>query len=347
MLRTDAIVIGAGPVGLYQVFQLGLHGLHAHIIDALPTPGGQCVELYGDKPIYDIPAIQACTGNELAQRLCAQITPFDPDWHLGEQAQSLETQAEGWFALATSQGTQIAARCVFIASGAGAFVPRALKITGLDVFEGTQLHYHMDASHCLAGLHMVVHGGGEEAVRQAIALATGPEARRAARITLQHRRDQFDAPPALLAQLQTLRDAGRIHAAIGAVSGMVQEQGRLVALELTTPEGALQHLPLDMLTVRLGLIPRLGPIAHWGLPLERKQLVVDPATMATSVPGIYAVGDAITYPGKRKFITSGFHEATLAAFAAAEWLAGHSLPLEYTSSSERLQRLLKITGAQP
>ena len=342
MDKTDAVVIGAGPVGLFQVFQLGLQGLRAHVVDALPFAGGQCAELYGDKPIYDIPGIAVCTGQELTERLLGQIRPFSPTFHLGQPVESVQAQSGGGFRIGTRGGTQLQARAVFLATGVGAFVPRTLKLPGLEVFTGTQLHYRLDDNACLAGLHVVVHGGDEAAVQQAVACATAPEARRAARITLQHRRDVFDAPPALLAQLQALRAVGRIAVAIGVAGGIVQEQGRLAALELTTPAGALQRLPLDMLVVRLGLVPRLGPLADWGLQLERKQLVVDPATMATSVPGIHAVGDAITYPGKRKLIVSGFHEATLAAFGAAEWLAGHSLPLEYTTSSERLQRLLGV-----
>ena len=338
----DAVVIGAGPVGLFQVFQLGLHGLRAHVIDALPHPGGQCAELYGDKPIYDIPAIEACTGHELVQRLLAQVQPFAPTFHLGQQVATVQAQPDGGFLVGTAQGTQLLARTVFIAAGVGAFMPRALKLPGLDAYEGRQLHYRLDEGTRLAGQRVVVHGGDEPAVQQAIACATAPDALRPAHTTLQHRRDVFDAPPALLEQLQALRTAGRIDVAIGVASDIVEEQGRLAALELITPAGAPQRLPLDLLLVRLGLVPRLGPITEWGLQLERKQLVVDPATFATSTPGIHAVGDAITYPGKRKLILSGFHEATLAAFAAAEWLAGHKLPLEYTTSSERLQGLLGV-----
>jgi thioredoxin reductase (NADPH) len=344
MHSADAIVIGAGPVGLFQVFQLGLQGLRAHVIDALPHPGGQCAELYGDKPIYDIPAVQACTGHELVQRLLAQIQPFAPQFHLGQQVDSVQAQPGGGFLVGTTQGTQLQARAVFIASGVGAFVPRTLKVPGLDAFEGSQLRYRLDEGTSLAGQRVVVHGGDEPAVQQAIACASAPEAQRPAHTTLQHRRDVFDAPPALLEQLQALRAAGRIEVAIGMASSIVETQGRLTALELTTPEGTQQSLPLDLLLVRLGLVPRLGPIADWGLALERKQLVVDTATFATNVPGIHAVGDAITYPGKRKLILSGFHEATLAAFGAAEWLAGHKLPLEYTTSSERLQGLLGIAS---
>ena len=197
----DAVVIGAGPVGLFQVFQLGLHGLRAHVIDALPHPGGQCAELYGDKPIYDIPAIEACTGHELVQRLCAQIEPFGPTFHLGQQVNTVQTQPGGGFLVGTAQGTQLLARTVFIAAGVGAFMPRALKLPGLEAYEGTQLRYRLDDSTNLAGQRVVVHGGDEPAVQQAIDCATAPEAQRPAHTTLQHRRDVFDAPPTLLEQL--------------------------------------------------------------------------------------------------------------------------------------------------
>ena len=344
-LHTDAIVIGAGPVGLFQVFQLGLQGLRTHLIDALPHPGGQCAELYADKPIYDIPGIQVCTGQELTERLLGQISPFAPHWHLGQQVDTVQALPTGGLRVGTAQGTQLQARAVFIATGVGAFVPRTLKLPGLDAYEGGQLLYRLDESTRLAGQRVVVHGGDEPAVQQAIACATAPEAQRPAHTTLQHRRDVFDAPPALLEQLQALRAAGRIEVAIGMANSIVEEAGHLTALELATPEGTPLRLPLDLLLVRLGLVPRLGPVAEWGLALERKQLVVDPATFATNVPGIYAVGDAITYPGKRKLILSGFHEATLAAFGAAEWLAGHKLPLEYTTSSARLQAYLGVGAA--
>ncbi len=342
MQKTDAIVIGAGPVGLFQVFQLGLQGLACHVIDALPHPGGQCAELYGDKPIYDIPGIKVCTGHELIERLLDQIAPFAPQWHLGQQATVLEPQADGGFLVETTQGTALHARAVFIAAGVGAFMPRALKLPGIETFEGAQVRYRLEDGENLTGQHVVVHGGGEPAVATAIACAIAPDHLRPTRTTLHHRRDVFDAPPELLEQLQALRAAGRIEVAIGVATGFTQQDGRLTALELATPEGEPQQLPLDSLLVRLGLVPRLGPIADWGLALERKQLIADPATFSTSVPGIYAVGDGITYPGKRKLILSGFHEATLAAFGAGEWLAGEKLPLEYTTSSARLQGYLGV-----
>ncbi len=343
----DAVVIGAGPVGLWQVFQLGLQGLTAHVIDVLPNIGGQCTELYGDKPIYDIPSLKVCTGDELVQRLRAQIEPFGASFHLDQQVDTLQVLAEGGFLVGTAQALRLRARAVFIASGVGAFMPRTLKLPGLAAHEGSQVQYRWDGATCLAGQHVVVHGGDEPAVQQAIACATAPEALRPASVTLQHRRDVFDAAPALLGQLQALRATGRIQFAIGMAGGIVEDGGRLQALELTTPDGSALRLPMDLLMVRLGLVPRLGPIADWGLQLERKQLVVDTATFCTSVPGIHAVGDAVTYPGKRKLILSGFHEATLAAFGAAEWLAGAKLPLEYTTSSARLQGLLGVDASAP
>ena len=347
-IATDAVVIGAGPIGLFLVFQLGLQGLRAHLIDTLPHPGGQCVELYGDKPIYDIPALPVCSAHELVQRLAQQMAPFAPVQHLGEHVNTLQPLATGGWQVGTEQGTELHARAVFIAAGVGAFVPRTLKLPGLQAYSGGQVLYHLGDLAPLAGQRVVVHGGGPEAVAQAIACATAPAAQRPARTTLQHRRDVFDAPPELLEQLQSLRAAGRMDVVIGMVSGMEQEPGppaRLTALELNTPAGTLLRLPLDVLLVRLGLAPQLGPLADWGLQLERKQLRVDPATLATNLPGIYAVGDVAHYPGKRKLLVCGFHEATLAAFSAAEWLAGQPVPLEYTSSSTRLQQRLGVQAA--
>ena len=344
MLKTDAVVIGAGPVGLFQVFQLGLQGLACHVIDALPHVGGQCAELYGDKPIYDVPGIKVCTGQELTDRLLDQISPFATQWHLGQQATALQPQADGGFLVETDSGTRLHARAVFIAAGVGAFMPRALKLPSIETFDGAQVRYRLDDGQNLAGQHVVVHGGSEPAVAAAIACATAPEQLRPASTTLHHRRDVFDAPPEMLGQLQALRSEGRIQIAIGVATGILQTSKRLTALELTTPDGEQKQLPLDLLLVRLGLAPRLGPIADWGLALERKQLLVDPATFATSVPGIYAVGDGIAYPGKRKLILSGFHEAALAAFGAAEWLVGEKVPLEYTTSSARLHGYLRVAG---
>jgi len=336
---TDAVVIGAGPAGLFQAFQLGLQGLGVHIVDALPHAGGQCAQLYGDKPIYDVPGIPVCTGHELVALLLAQLAPIKPVWHLGNQVQALETLADGRFLLTTSAGTQLRARCVFIAAGVGAFVPRTLKIEGIEAHLGRQLYYHPAHAEVAAGQRIVVHGGDEDAVAAAV---DGAEAYPAAQVTLLHRRDVFQAAPDLLARLQALRDAGRITVVAAQISGIEEQEGRLCALQLTDPQGDARRLPLDQLWVYLGISPRLGPVADWGLAIERKQLLVDAATFATSQPGIYAVGDINSYPGKRRLILCAFHEATMAAFAAAEWLSGQKVLLQYTTTSARLHAILGV-----
>ena len=355
-IDTDVVVIGAGPVGLFQVFQLGLQGLRCHVIDALPHPGGQCAQLYGDKPIYDIPSIAVCTGHELVQRLSDQVAPFAPQWHLGQQVALLVAQPKelgGQFLVTTSAGDVLRARAVCITAGVGAFMPRPLKVAGvshLDDFVGTQLFYRRYGAAELAqlsGKHVVVHGGDAPAVAQVLDIAHGAEGVESPKsLTLHHRRDVFDAAPEQLAQLQALRSAGRVQVAVGQITGIEQaEDGRLSALQLLAPDESCQRLALDVLLVRLGLLPRMGPLADWGLALERKQLPVNTATFATHTPGIYAVGDIVSYPGKRRLMVCGFHEATLAAFAIAEHLSGQSVALEYTSSSARLQQRLGVRAA--
>lgn len=350
-LAADAVVIGAGPVGLWQVFQLGLQGIGAHLVDALPHTGGQCAELYPDKPIYDIPGVDVCTGSELVQRLERQILPFAPQRHLGQQVDTLAVQPDGRVRLTTTAGTALLARTVFIAAGVGAFVPRAIKAEGIERFVGSQVFYHPateDAARAAAGRHVVVHGGDEPAVAAAIACAEPPAGDAAASVTLLHRRDAFQAAPALLERLQALRDAGRIRVVAAQIAGVeASDGGPLQALQLTDPEGQPRRLPLERLFAYLGISPRLGPIADWGIAIERKQLVVDTATFATSVPGIYAVGDINTYPGKRKLILCGFHEATLAAFAAAEHLGAAPVALQYTTTSTRLRERLGVAPAAP
>ncbi|EJE51053.1 thioredoxin reductase [Acidovorax sp. CF316] len=344
-IATDAVVIGAGPVGLFQVFQLGLQGITAHVIDALPHAGGQCVELYGDKPIYDIPGVPVCSGRELAALLLQQIAPFQPHWHLASLVASVALQDDGRILVTTSQGQALLARSVFIAAGVGAFVPRTLKVDGIEPWVGTQVHYqHLPAGTPVAGQRVVVHGGDDAAVAHAIALSALPEAEAPARIRLLYRRDAFQAPPEQLQQLQALRDAGRVEVIVGQITGLVAEGGRLAALQVVDTEGQTASEPLDCLIAALGISPRLGPIADWGIAIERKQLVVDTATFRTSVPGIHAVGDINTYPGKRKLILCGFHEATLAAFAAAEALTGDKVALQYTTTSPRLHALLGVAA---
>ncbi len=335
------MVIGAGPVGLFQVFQLGLQGLHAHLIDALPHAGGQCVELYGDKPIYDIPGIPVCSGRELAALLLRQVAPFKPHWHLNTLVCALAPQPDGRLLIQTSAGARLLTHAVFIAAGVGAFVPRTLKIEGIERFVGVQVFYHaLPPGVDLTGQDVVVHGGDEIAVARAIVLAEQGDA---ASVRLLHRRDVFQASDALLQRLQQLRDAGRIAVEAAQITGIVTTDERLSALQVVDAAGTTRAMALDVLLAALGISPKLGPLAEWGIAMERKQLVVDSEAFRTSVPGIYAVGDINTYPGKRKLILCGFHEATLAAFGAAEALKGDKVALQYTTTSARLHQLLGVT----
>ncbi|MBP7351800.1 MAG: NAD(P)/FAD-dependent oxidoreductase [Comamonas sp.] len=342
-ITTDVVMVGAGPVGLFQVFELGLLGLQAHVVDALPHAGGQCAELYPDKPIYDIPGIRACTGRELSERLQQQAAPFSPVYHLGQQVEQLQRLADGRLLLTTHTGTRFATRSLILAAGVGAFVPRALKVEGADALVGSQLFYHPHQLDHARSRHVVVLGGDEAAVAAAVACATVQDA---ASTTLLHRRDVFTGPDALLAQLADLRAQGHIQVVAGQPAALQQAaDGRLHTLEVTLPDGSTQPLRTDLLLAYLGISPKLGPIAEWGLELERKQLPVDTARFSTAEPGIYAVGDINTYPGKRKLILCGFHEATLAAFAVAEQLSGQAPLLQYTTSSSHLHALLGVHSA--
>ena len=348
VIETDALVVGAGPVGLFQVFQLGLLGLRVQVIDALPVPGGQCVELYADKPIYDIPALPVATGAELTERLLRQIRPFDAGLHLDQELVGLQPAAGGGFDLEGSRGSRFRARVVVIAAGVGAFQPRRVKLAALEAWEGSQVHFRIEAGTAWAGQRVVVVGGDALAIDSAIELAELPLPERPARITLLHRREVLEAPVERLARLHALVAADALHFVVGQPTGAVVADGRLAGLELTVPDASLVTLALDRLLVRLGLAPKLGPVARWGLALERKQLVVDPATFQTSTPGIHAVGDINTYPGKRKLIVCGFHEATLAAYAAAATVFPDTpVQLQYTTTSRELQRRLGVASSGP
>lgn len=342
-VETDAVVIGAGPVGLFQVFQLGLLEVPTHLVDALPAPGGQPAELYPDKPIYDVPGVPVCTGRELTASLLRQIAPFQVPMHLGQEVTGLQRQPDGRLLLTTSRGTALLTRTVFIAAGVGAFRPRTLKLDGLAAFDGTQLFHHLPAPAFTAGEDVVVVGGEATAIDWAVACAgSGPG--QARRVRLVHRRDHFDADATTLQALAAARAAGAVEVVIGQPVGIGQTDGQLRTLQLATPDGEVVPLELSRLLLALGLSPRLGPLAHWGLAMARKQLVVNTEAYATAEPGIYAVGDITTYPGKRKLLVCGFHECTLAAYdAAARLRPDQPLLLQYTTTSPRLHQLLGVS----
>jgi thioredoxin reductase (NADPH) len=335
-IETDALIIGAGPVGLFQAFQLGLLEISCHIVDALPHAGGQCVELYGDKPLYDIPGTPATTGRGLADALLAQVAPFKPVMHLGERVETLSHEPDGRWRLGTDHGSEFVAKTVFIAAGVGAFVPRRVTVEGIEAFEGSKLFYHPADLGRFAGQSVVVQGGDDAALDTALALVG-----HAAHVTLLHRRDGFQADPARVAALRAHVADGTLSFVVGQPSGFDGSE-----LEVTLPDTRIVSRPIDALIACLGISPRLGPIADWGLELERKQVPVDTEKFETRAPGVFAVGDINTYPGKKKLIVCGFHEATLAAWgAAARVFPGKAIHLQYTTTSTRLHQLLGVADA--
>jgi thioredoxin reductase (NADPH) len=341
-IETDAVIVGAGPVGLFQVFELGLLEIKAHVIDSLAYPGGQCVELYPDKPIYDIPAVPMCTGQQLTDNLLKQIEPFGATFHFGQEVTTVERQDDGRFYVETSRGTRFLTRTIFIAAGVGAFQPKQLKVEGLDRYEGSQLFYRVRNPADFAGKNLVIVGGGDSALDWALNfVAEGPH--KAESVILVHRRDGFKAAPSSVARMKALCDAHEMQFVIGQVTGIEERGGRLAGAKVTGGDGVTRVVPLDALLVFFGLSPKLGPIANWGLDIERKQLVVDTEKFATSVPGIFAVGDINTYPGKKKLILSGFHECALAAFAAAPYIfPDRKIHLQYTTTSPKLHKVLGV-----
>jgi len=337
-IETDAVIIGAGPVGLFQVFELGLLEIKVHVIDSLPEVGGQCIELYPDKPIYDIPAIPVCTGRELTNNLLKQIEPFSAQFHLSQEVSKLERQADGRFLVGTSQDNHFLSKTVFIAGGVGAFQPRTINLEGIDAFVGKQVFYHVKNPEQFSDKRIVICGGGDAALDWAIHFSEI-----AASVTLIHRRDDFKAAPKSIAKIRELCANNQMQLLIGQVTGYEAKDALLTEITFTNIDGESQQIRLDDLLVFYGLSPKLGPITEWGLNIDRKQICVDTQKFQTSTPGIYAVGDINVYPGKKKLILSGFHEAALAAFAAAEYLNPEKqIQLQYTTTSPKLHKALGV-----
>ena len=341
------MVIGAGPAGLFQVFELGLLEIRAHIIDSLPAQGGQCIELYPDKPIYDIPGLPFCTGRELTERLLQQIEPFGATFHLNQEVTVVQRQADQRFLVQTNQGARLLSKTIFIAAGVGSFQPRTLKVPGLEPFHERQVFYRVRDPAEFAGQDLVVMGDEDSALDWALRFAQdGPH--RARSVTLLHRRDAFRALPGTVERMRQMCREQAMKFLPGQITGLRQADGRLTHLQVTGIDDQSQEVPVDRLLAFLGLSPKLGPIAQWGLALERKQLVVDTEKFETSEPGIFAVGDVNTYPGKKKLILCGFHEATLAAFGACAYVfPGERVQLQYTTTSPRLHELLGVTPPRP
>ncbi len=309
-IQTDILVIGAGPVGLFTVFEAGMLNMRCAVVDALDMTGGQCSALYPEKPIYDIPGYPVIEAQALIERLEAQAAPFAPQYVLGQQVVALETDGTRWTAR-TGQGTAISARAIVIAAGCGAFGPNRPPLDGLESYEGTSVFYLVRKREDFRGKRVVIAGGGDSAVDWAISLSEVAD-----KLMVVHRRPKFRAAPESARQLQDLADAGRIELVIPyQLDGLEGDGGRLTGVRVRTLDGDIRTLDADVLLPFYGLAMELGPIADWNLNLDRNHIEVDPATMQTSAPGIYAVGDIATYTGKLKLILSGFAETAMAAHA--------------------------------
>jgi thioredoxin reductase (NADPH) len=337
-ITTEAVIIGAGPAGLFQVFELGLLGIKAHIVDTLKGPGGQCTELYPDKPIYDIPALPVCGAQELVDRLLQQIRPFEAGMHFGEEAVELQRTGDGRFRVVTGAGTVFDAGAVIVAAGVGSFQPRRLAVPDAASFEGLQIHYSVRNAAELHGRQLAVFGGGDSALDWAIELAP-----KAQSLVLVHRRAEFRGAPASVARMRALESAGKLRFIEGVAQALRVRDGRLTGVEVRGADGAIHALDCEHLLVFFGLAPKLGPVAEWGLDLDKRAIRVDTEKFQSNIPGVFAIGDINTYPGKKKLILSAFHEAALVAFAVQHHLyPAKKQFLQYTTTSPAMQKRLGV-----
>ena len=341
-ITTDVAIVGAGPVGLFAVFELGLLDMKCHLVDILSKPGGQCAELYPEKPIYDIPGYPIINGQELVDNLMKQIHPFGPKFHLGEMVESLEvlgTPERPLFRIGTDAGTAIEAKAVFIAAGGGSFQPKKPPLPGLDAYENTSVFYSVRKMEHFRGRRVVIVGGGDSALDWALNLHPV-----ASRITIIHRRDVFRAAPHSVNAMRALVDAGKMDFVLGQVTALKGENGQLSALTVRKENGEVYDHACDDMMPFFGLTMKLGPVAGWGLNLHENLVPTDTEKFETNVPGIFAVGDINTYPGKLKLILCGFHEAALAAQRAHHYVyPDKKLTFQYTTSSTSLQRKLGVS----
>jgi len=326
---TDVAIVGAGPVGLFAIFECGMLRMRCHVVDALDAPGGQCTALYPEKPIYDIPGYPRIDALELVDRLVEQARPFAPVFHLGQQVTGLERAGEGW-RLTTDKGTTIEARAVIVAAGVGAFGPNRPPLDGIDAFEGRSVFYYVKRREDFRGKRIVIAGGGDSAVDWALSLAEVAD-----RVMVVHRRPKFRAAPESLARLAALSETGRVELVVPyQLAGLEGRDGLLDAVVVATLDGARRRLEADTLLPFFGLAMSLGPIAAWGLDLEHHHVRVDQSSAASSLPGVFAIGDVATYPGKLKLILTGFAEAAAAAHSIrALVFPGEAFHFEYSTTS--------------
>jgi thioredoxin reductase (NADPH) len=340
VINTDVVIVGAGPCGLFQVFELGLLGLKAVVVDSIRQPGGQCTELYPDKPIYDIPGIPVCTGAELTDGLLKQIAPFEPGMYLNEEVTVVRKDGENSFHVETSEGNQFNAKAIVIAAGVGSFQPRQMRVPRVDHFEASNLHYRVQDPKQFSGKRLVIMGGGDSALDWVLELVSI-----ASHITLVHRRDEYRAVPASVEKMRKLVADGTMAVVENAkVAAVDTTDGLINSMTLQPKDGEAVEVAVDDVLVFFGLAPKLGPIADWGLDINRKTINVDVEKFETSVPGIYAIGDINFYPGKKKLILCGFHEAAMAAFAIKQQIEpDQKVRVQYTTTSPIMHERLGVT----
>ncbi len=337
VIRTDVVIIGAGPVGLFAVFELGLYDLKCHLIDILDRPGGQCAELYPEKPIYDIPAWPEISGQMLTDKLMEQIKPFSPQFHFNRMVTKLERLEDGSFHVETDEGEVFETKVVVIAAGGGSFQPKRPPVPGIEEYEGKSVYYAVRRVEAFRDQDVVIVGGGDSALDWALNLQPIVKS-----MTVVHRRPEFRAAPDSVKKMFELVDAGKIRFEVGQVSGLEGENGDLTAVKLKGADGE-SLLPATRMLPFFGLTMKLGPIADWGLNLHENLITVDTEKFETSEPGIFAIGDINWYPGKLKLILSGFHEAALMTQAAKRIISpGERVVFQYTTSSTSLQKKLGV-----
>ncbi|MCY3540529.1 MAG: NAD(P)/FAD-dependent oxidoreductase [Gammaproteobacteria bacterium] len=340
MIDTESLIIGAGPCGLFQVFELGLQGIKAHIVDALPEIGGQCTALYPDKPIYDIPAIPVCSAEELVSRLSEQIQPFEANFHLDQQVVRIQSIDPNTFRVETSKGTVFQTKSIVIAGGVGSFQAMPLRAKGAEEVNSDFLHYRITDKSQFAGKRLVILGGGDSALDWALELVDV-----ASSLTLIHRSEKFRAAEASVQRMRDLVADNAMDFFVGNATNVVSDNGKLREVHITKPDREVESLLIDHLLVFFGLSPKLGPIADWGLEITKNQIETDTEKFETNIPGVYAVGDIANYPGKKKLILSGFHEAALVSFAIKKRLFPEEKAfLQYTTTSPLMHQRLGLAS---
>jgi len=336
MINTDAIIIGAGPTGLFAVHQLGIIGLKCEIIDNLDRSGDQCIELYPDKPIYDIPAIPECTGEELTNGLLKQIEPFKAGFHLGQRVDEIKKENNLWI-LKTNKGNLFSAPNIIIAGGVGSFEPRKLAFKEAEKFEGSQIFYSITNKDLFKDKKISIFGGGDSALDWALELSKSNE------VTLIHRRTEFRGAAHTLSEIKQKEKEGKILIKTPFNLKSIEGDKLMSGIEIEHEDGKLEKIKTDYILSFFGLIMKLGPIAEWGLNIDKKTIPVDTENFQTNKEGIFAVGDICTYPGKLKLILSGFHEAALAARACFKRAKpNETYRFEFTTASKSIHNRLGL-----